>query len=302
MVCDNLDIPHYTIDGESLFKKEVIDYFIKSYKTGCTPNPCIICNERVKFPLLLKKADETGTGYIATGHYARRSFNKQTKRFVIKEGNDKGKDQSYVLFSLSQHILSRLLLPIGDFKKYDIRGIARRIKLNVHNKKDSQEVCFIPENNLKRFLEENIGRDLRPGNIVDIKGEVLGRHKGICFYTIGQRKGLGIPFGRPLYVIDIRCRTNEVVVGEIKDTLRDSLIATDVSWSDEVDTTRPVNVWAKIRYRNLKTKAVVAMIGSDTCKVDFSRPQSSPAPGQAVVFYKKTMAIGGGWIKTSGCR
>jgi tRNA-specific 2-thiouridylase len=218
-ICAKLNIPHYVIDCETLFKEEVIGYFLGSYKKGLTPNPCIICNERIKFPLLLKKADELGAQHIATGHYAKCVFDKKAKRYLIKEARDKNKDQSYFLFSVSQEALSRAVFPLGDFAKNKVRAIAKKLKLRVHDKKESQEVCFIIDNDLTGFLKEHIGKDIKPGNIVDRRGKILGTHKGAAYFTMGQRRGLNIPYGRPIYVID-KLADNDIVIGEYSDTLK----------------------------------------------------------------------------------
>jgi tRNA-specific 2-thiouridylase len=296
-VCSKLNIPHYLIDCQDQFRKEVISYFLDSYSRGLTPNPCIVCNEKIKFPLLLKKAKELDAQYIATGHYARCSYDRRSRRFLIKEAKDKNKDQSYFLFSLPQDALSRLILPAGDYKKEKIRQIAKRAGLKVYDKKESQEACFILDNNLERFLRENLAGKLKPGNIVDKDGKALGRHPGIPFFTIGQRKGLRIPFGRPIYVIDKRPKANEIVVGEYKDTLKNEIAADNLSWMQDVDTSKPINAEVKIRYRHPKAKAKIICISPGSCKIHFQRPQSSPTPGQAVVFYSKDIVIGGGWIQ-----
>lgn len=296
LVCAKLGIPHYVIDCEKQFKKEVIDYFTRSYEQGLTPNPCVACNEKIKFPILLRKAEEVGAEYIATGHHARSVFDKKSRSFLIREGKDKNKDQSYVLFSLSQQVLLRLLLPVGDFKKERIRSIAEKLGFK-SSQKESQEICFILDNNLEKFLRENLGKKISPGLVMDRYGKILGRHPGTCYFTIGQRKGLGIPFGRPLYVIDIKSSPGHIIVGEHKDTLKREIVAEGLNWMSEVDLSRPLNVKTKIRYRHPKSRATITGLGDKSCRVKFSRPQSSPTPGQAVVFYKRDTVIGGGWIK-----
>ncbi|NQT90638.1 MAG: tRNA 2-thiouridine(34) synthase MnmA [Candidatus Omnitrophica bacterium] len=297
-VCAKLDIPHYVINCAKLFKKEVIDYFLKTYEKGQTPNPCIVCNEKIKFPLLLKKAKEIGADYIATGHYARCLFDKKSSRFLVKEGKDKNKDQSYVLFSLTQRALMRLLLPVGDFKKEKIRSIAKKLGLRVYDKKDSQEICFILDNNLERFLKEKLGKRIKPGLITDKRGKILGTHPGTCFFTIGQRKGLRIPYGKPLYVTDIRYRAGHIIAGEYRDTLKKNFIVKDLSWMAGTELSKPIEAQVKIRYQHPKSKAFITPLTRNSCVVDFLKPQSAPTPGQAAVFYKKDTVLGGGWIKS----
>jgi len=295
-VCRKLDIPHYVINAEQIFSKEVIGYFLESYEKGLTPNPCILCNEKVKFPALLKKARLLGADCIATGHYACCQQDKKNRRFFIKEARDKDKDQSYVLFSLSQEVLSCLLFPLGDFKKDDIRLLAKKIGFRVHDKKASQDICFILDNDLEGFLRENLKHKIRPGLVVDRQGKALGRHPGAVFFTRGQRRGLKIPYGRPIYVVDIRPDRAEVVVGEYRDTLKTGLMARETTWPCEFDVKDIIGVEAKIRYRHKKAKAKITILPNSTCQVNFKEPQGSPTPGQAAVFYKRGRVIGGGWI------
>jgi len=297
LACARLGIPHYVLDCEKLFQKEVIAPFLQSYKKGLTPNPCIVCNNKIKFPLLLKKAKETRSDYIATGHHARCVYSRKDKSFLIEEGRDKKKDQSYVLFGLKQHTLSRLLLPVGNFKKEEIRAIAKRLKLSAAKRKESQEICFIVDDDLPRFLKDGLGKSIKPGLVKDKAGRVLGEHQGSCFYTIGQRRGLRIAFGRPMYITAIDSSKNEIIVGEYEDTLKTTVIAKDINWLIEPKSTRgPLSVKAKIRYNHAKAKACIRTISSKRCEVKFSKPQSSPTPGQAVVFYDRDKVIAGGWI------
>jgi len=295
-VCETLNIPHYVVNAEKLFEKEVIGYFLDSYKKGLTPNPCIMCNERVKFPLLLKKAQEVGATFISSGHYAKCGFDRKNRCFTIREADDANKDQSYVLFGLSQHILSHLLLPVGDYTKNNIRAIARRLGLKVHDKKESQEICFVIDNDLRRFLKDNLGRHIKAGRIIDKSGKSLARHPGTCFFTIGQRKGLRVPYGTPIYVTNINNETGDIIVGGYEDTLKETLIVKEISWMVQHNEVTSISCEAKIRYRNAKSKALLTPISSTGCVVKFQTPQNSPTPGQAVVFYRKDMVIGGGWI------
>lgn len=292
-----LKIKHYTIDYKDLFKKEVVDYFIDSYNNGLTPNPCIVCNQKIKFPMLLKMADSLGIKNIATGHYARCLFDKKNSIYLIREAKDKIKDQSYSLFTLSQDILSRLLLPLGSKNKKEVRKIAETAGLPAYNKKDSQEICFIPENNLQCFLDNNLKHKNKEGIIVNKHGKILGKHPGTEFFTIGQRKGLRISFTKPLYVTAIEYESNRLVVGEYEDTLKKEIFAEDCNWSFHVKERDKIDVLAKIRYRQPKAKAVVNILADNACQICFDKPESAPTPGQAVVFYRGSVLIGGGWIK-----
>jgi tRNA-specific 2-thiouridylase len=295
--CDKLDIPHYVIDCRRIFKDEVIDYFIESYRRSLTPNPCIICNERIKFPILLKKAGQLGADYIATGHHARCVYSRAGNRCVIKEGKDKQKDQSYVLFSLKQEALSRLILPIGDFTKRQIISVARRLKLRAYDRKESQEICFVPHNDLGSFLRKRLGTAIKKGRILTKEARLLGEHPGAQFYTIGQRRGLHIPFGRPIYVVDIKHDSGDIIVGDYKDTLKSELTAAATNWFEKVKRGQRLSgLKAKIRYRHPKARAGVKILSPHTCRVFFQKPQFSPTPGQAVVFYRGDTLIGGGWI------
>ncbi|NQT94909.1 MAG: tRNA 2-thiouridine(34) synthase MnmA [Candidatus Omnitrophica bacterium] len=297
-VCAKLGIPHYAIDCEKEFKRRVIDHFINSYKRGLTPNPCIICNEEIKFPILLKKARQTKSDYIATGHHARCVYNKKHKRFVIKEGKDKKKEQSYVLFSLNQDILSHLILPVGDYTKDKIRAIAKRLKFASYSREESQEICFVMDNNLNKFLKEKLKKkDIRPGIIKNKDGAILGKHPGTCFYTIGQRRGLKISCGKPIYITDINHKKGEIVIGDYNDTLKKTLRAKDINWIiPPKKSQKLLHAEARTRYKEPKAKASLKPLSSKTCEVRFSKPQSSPTPGQAVVFYKGDTVIAGAWI------
>jgi len=297
-VCAKLGFPHYVIDCAKEFKESVIDDFLDSYKKGLTPNPCIVCNQRIKFPLLLKKAKETGSGYIATGHHARCLLDTRSKRFVIKEGEDSKKDQSYVLFSLNQNILSHLLLPVGDYTKEKIKSIAKRLKLRSFHREESQEICFVTDNNLNKFLKENLKKkDIKPGLIRHKKGQLLAEHAGTCFYTIGQRKGLRIPYGEPIYITDKDCKTGNIIVGSYKDTLKGKLKADGISWIiPPKKEQKLLRVEAKIRYKHPKVKATVRLLSAKTCEVTFKDSQNAPTPGQAIVFYRGATVVGGGWI------
>jgi tRNA-uridine 2-sulfurtransferase len=295
--CIKLDIPHYVIDYAKEFKAKVIGNFLDAYKKGLTPNPCIVCNENIKFPFLLDQAKAFGGDFIATGHYAKCGYSAKYHNFIIKEAADKDKDQSYVLFSLNQCILSKLMLPVGDYKKNTIRSIAKKLKLNSHRRQESQEICFVKNNDLKGFLQENLGSSIRKGIIKDASGKLLSVHNGTCFFTIGQRRGLRVPYGSPIYVTDINHQTAEITVGSYSDTLRKHINIEGVNWiisQNGLKTIKSIKV--KIRYKHKKAQAVLNLNSFDKVSVTFKNHQSAPTPGQAAVFYRNDVVVGGGWI------
>jgi tRNA-specific 2-thiouridylase len=299
-VCQRLGIPHYAIDCAKEFKKKVIVRFLDSYKRGLTPNPCIICNQEIKFPLLLKKAKEFNARYISTGHYASCVYNRRIERFTIKEGKDRQKDQSYLLFGLNQDILSRLILPVGDFTKDEILSIAKRLNFKSFHRQESQEICFVADKGLDKFLKKNLKKDVKPGYIREKTGKVLGRHYGTCFYTIGQRRGLRIAYGKPIYATDIDHRTGDITVGDYNDTLRRSVNVKEVCWAILLKPKQKrLKANVKIRYKHDKARATLNISSPRRCEVVFEKPQNAPTPGQAAVFYKNNAIIGGGWITKS---
>jgi tRNA-specific 2-thiouridylase len=279
------------------FKEKVIDYFCAEYIKGHTPNPCVVCNERIKFASLLEKARSLGIYRIATGHYARIEFNKARKRFLLKCAKDGTKDQSYFLFSLSQQQLGSALFPLGGYTKVAVRRAAKRFRLKTYNTPSSQDICFTQGLNYGEYIREKAGMEMKGGDIVHEDGRILGRHKGIPFYTLGQRKGLSVAYKEPLYVTAIDAAKNRVIVGTKRHILRKSLIADRLNWITQDGISRPMKVLAKIRYNHKKAKAVVSREGSGSVRVDFEKPQASPTPGQAVVFYDKDIVIGDGWIR-----
>ena len=293
-ICDMLDIPHYTLDLKEQFKKHVIDDFITCYATCKTPNPCIECNKFMKFGLMYEKAKELGCEYIATGHYAKTEYSEKYDKVVIKKSNSIYKDQTYVLWNISKEIVDHIIFPLGEYENKDqIREIAKENNLPVYSKPDSEDICFIPDGNYKGFLERN--SDIRPkeGNIVNSSGRVLGRHKGLYNYTIGQRKGLGIQNEVPLFVLGFNKDKNEVIVGEEKELYKDSVIAKNVNLLLFEDIEEPIDVDVKTRY---STKAAKARIEKDgeNIKVKFYEPQRAPTPGQSIVFYIDDILVGGG--------
>lgn len=299
-VAQKLGIPFYVVDFHKEFKKFVIDYFIQQYLKGFTPNPCILCNEKIKFGILLNKAKELGADLVATGHYAVSYYDEKIKRFILKESVDKNKDQSYVLFSLSQKQLEYARFPIGEFTKDRIRKTAKDLDLEfVYAKKDSQEICFV-EDDYNKYLVKKVKVKVSPGPILDKNGNVIGQHKGTPFYTIGQRRGLGIAYKEPLYVIKIDVVKNEIIVGTKKDVFKKELIADNLNWIPFDVPSKTFRAKAKIRYKHKKADATISVLNKDEVKVVFDEPQEAPTPGQAVVFYDGDAVMGGGWIKAQG--
>jgi len=305
-MASKLNIPFYSLDLKKEFEKKVIDYFVREYSKGRTPNPCIVCNREIKFKTLLRKAKELKADYVATGHYAKVIYNEKRKRYLLKKGRDKKKDQSYVLYGLDQKQLEHTLFPLGNLTKEEVKEKAKEI--GIHHRPSSQEICFVPNADYRRFLKTQITADkLRKGLIVDRGGKVLGKHKGIAFYTIGQRRGLGlrprgasapegIALSKPLYVIAIDNSRDVIVVGSEEELLKDELIARDVNWIAIDRLKKPVKVKAKIRYQHREAEATVTPLSKNRVKVKFEKPQRAITPGQAVVFYDKDVVIGGGWI------
>ena len=295
-VAQKLGIPFYALNYEKEFENEVIDYFYREYMNARTPNPCIICNEKIKFRSLLKKAKGLGADYIATGHYARIEYDNSNRRYLLKKGKDIEKDQSYFLFSLSQEQLAHSLFPLGNYTKSRVRELAREFGLKVHNKPASQEICFIPDNDYRRFLTVRFITDkFKPGLIVDKNGRILGKHRGIAFYTIGQRKGIGA-YKKPFYVISINKEKNTIAVGEEKELYQDILIAEKVNWIDRKKLNDSIKAKARIRYKHRESDAVISPLSDTKVKVQFNKPQRAITSGQAVVFYDGDTVIGGGWI------
>lgn len=296
-VAHRLSIPIYTLDLTEYFKKEVIEYFCQEYLNARTPNPCIVCNEKIKFGILLKKAKEFDALFIATGHYAGVFFDPFIKRYCLKKGKDPKKEQSYFLFSLSQEKLSRAIFPLADFTKRQVRQIAAEVKLPVQDKKESQEICFVSQKNYNEFLRKKIPECLKPGPIVDKEGKTVGWHEGIFLFTIGQRRGL--PGGRkkPAYVIEIRKEENTVVVGEKEDVYSISMEVGKVNWVSIPAPKKPFNAMVKIRYQQPESPARIYPLGEEKVRVDFFKPQWAITPGQAAVFYREDILLGGGWIE-----
>ena len=293
-VAKKLGIPFEVIDMRAEFREQVIEYFIAEYAAGRTPNPCIRCNDLIKFDLLLKKAQEMGAELLATGHYARTSEDEQGNKFLLT-GLDPAKDQSYFLFTLTQEQLQHIVFPVGTLEKPDVRKLASAYALPVAHKQESQEICFIPDNNYVKFLESH-GIAQKPGDIVTEDGTVVGRHSGVHRYTVGQRKGLGIAWKQPLHVLSIDTEMNRVVVGERRELAVSSLTAACATWS-AAPRASEFRAACRIRYRHQPAPCRVVVLTDSRFEVYFDTPQTSVTPGQAAVLYDGERVLGGGWIE-----
>ena len=296
-VAEKLGIPFYVNNMEAEFKEAVIDDFVQEYLNGRTPNPCVRCNEKVKFRQLMDWALDLGADFLATGHYATSRYNAATSQFELCKGADPQKDQSYFLFPMRQTDLARTIFPVGVFEKPDVRRLAEEYGLLVAHKPDSQEICFVQAKSYREFIEQEVPKELlRPGTIVDKAGKVLGEHTGLHQFTIGQRKGIGV-FGKdPLYVLALRAATNEVVVGPEQDLFRKRALVHHVNWINE-SLTSTKDFTAKIRYRAKESAVTATPLGDSRVEVQFQTPQRAITPGQAVVFYDGDRVAGGGWVE-----
>lgn len=297
MVADSLEIPFYVANYEKEFEQTVIDYFVAEYERGRTPNPCVACNNHLKFDILLDRSLALGSKYLATGHYAR--IDRSGDVPVLRKGLDDSKDQSYFLFGIPREALGRILFPLGEMTKDEVRDRARRMTLETAEKPESQEICFVTGRSYREFVEERLKTQTpRPGRIVHENGEVLGEHDGIHGFTIGQRKGLGIGYHEPLYVRAIRPKDDTVVVGPRESLLARGLVAENCNWLSFERPPGPMECGVKIRYRSESVPALLT-VGADaaTAFVEFEEPQRAVTPGQAAVFYRDDEVLGGGWIE-----
>jgi tRNA-specific 2-thiouridylase len=309
-VAGELNIPFYVLNFQEDFNR-VIDYFVDEYNRGRTPNPCVRCNDWLKFGKLAKYAEAVGADYVASGHYARIGNDPISGEKSLLRGKDHRKDQSYVLFGMSRQTIEHTLLPIGEFEKHEVRALAQELKLPVYNKPDSQEICFVPNQDYAGLVKRRSPETFRDGELVDSAGKVIGQHAGHQHFTIGQRKGVGVALGHPVYVVNINPKENRVTIGEREDLLRSTLIANQINIlssrlcdplavsrsSDHRETASgTIRCQAKIRYNHQPQPATATISGEDELTVHFDEPQSAITPGQAVVLYDNDVVLGGGWI------
>lgn len=293
-VAQTLEIPYYVMNFRQDFKEKVIDYFCDEYLNARTPNPCIACNRYVKWESLLKRCLDIGADYIATGHYAQ-IVKLENGRYSLQRSKTLAKDQTYALYNLTQNQLSKTRMPVGQYSKEEIRQIAEKIGLPVAKKPDSQDICFV-EDDYGKFIEENTGIVIPKGNFVDTKGNILGQHKGIIYYTVGQRRGLGLSLKQPGYVVKVDKDANEVVIGTKDELFSDVLYGNKVNLMSISEINGEMKVNAKIRYNSPEVPCVISMVDDDKIKVVFEQPQRAVTPGQAVVFYQDNIVVGGATI------
>lgn len=298
MVANKLDIPHYTFNLKDIFQKKVINNFVDEYSQARTPNPCVVCNKEIKFKALLKKALQIGADYIATGHYAKIKHGED--RNYLLRANDIKKDQTYMLYGFTQYQLKHTLMPLGSYKKEKVREIAEELGFTVHNKADSQEICFVPDNDYSRFIEENYSDVGTSGPILDTSGNNLGEHEGLFKYTIGQRRGLGISLNHPVYVVDFDRKNNALIVGKNEEVYSKGLWAENINWILFEELNKDLKVKAQIRYNSSMVDATIyPNNNNEMIKVVFDEKQRAVTPGQSVVFYDGDYVVGGGIINSS---
>ncbi|MGI6734501.1 MAG: tRNA 2-thiouridine(34) synthase MnmA [Anaerovoracaceae bacterium] len=299
IVARRLGFRHYVFNFGLHFRRDVMERFADAYQKGETPNPCIDCNRYIKFSKLLERALLLGYDYIATGHYARVEFDEEKQRYLLKKAKDASKDQTYVLYAMTQQELARTLFPLGNMLKSQVREIAEEKNLVNARKPDSQDICFVKDNDYAGFLTNTMGVESAPGDFIDTEGNVIGRHKGLIHYTIGQRRGLNISFDRRKYVTKIDRENNTVTLGDPEDLLSQSLVARDVNLISIGKLDAPMEVTVKTRYKQPETEAVIHPMENGNIRVVFDKPQRAITPGQAVVFYDKDVVVGGGTISFS---
>lgn len=296
-VAYKLGFEHLVFNFKQEFHRYVIDNFIESYISGKTPNPCIECNKHIKFDKMLRRAEELGYDYIATGHYSVREYDESTGKYVLKRPKDRSKDQTYVLYNLTQYQLSKTLFPLAEYEKTEVRRMAEESGLVNSRKPDSQDICFVPDGKYGEFIREKSEYPVKAGNFIDKDGNILGTHKGIIYYTLGQRKGLGIALGKPAFVIHKDSVSNTVTLGSNEELLTSELTADDVNFISGEFPDKPLDVTAKTRYNQKDEPAVVYPLEGGKVKVVFARPQRAVTSGQAVVFYDGDVVLGGGCIE-----
>ncbi|HEX8183155.1 MAG TPA: tRNA 2-thiouridine(34) synthase MnmA [Blastocatellia bacterium] len=305
-VAEGLDFPFYVLNLEEEFERAVVRPFVEDYLAGRTPIPCVSCNTKLKFARLVTVARGVGAEKVATGHYARAEYDERAARYILRKGRDISKDQSYFLFEMTQKQLARAIFPLGEMTKAEVREIARSLGLETAEKAESQEICFVPDGNYSRFVEdyarEEMGKlddegALAPGEITSSDGSVIGEHAGLHRYTIGQRRGIGIASPDPLYVVKIDVPRNQLVVGKRSELYSKSFVATGVNWLSIAPPADSVRANVRIRYRAQEAPATITPIETNQVRVEFDEPQAAVTPGQAAVFYDKDMVAGGGWIK-----
>ncbi|GAB6138273.1 tRNA 2-thiouridine(34) synthase MnmA [Halanaerobaculum tunisiense] len=295
-VASQLDIPFYVVNFQELFESTVIEDFKDEYAQARTPNPCVVCNKEIKFEAFLRKAKELGAYYMATGHYA--EIERTEERNLLKKASDEDKDQTYMLYNMTQKQLEHTLFPLADYEKTETRKLAKEYDLKVYDKPDSQEICFIPDDDYQRFLTDNYPEIIEPGPILDLEGNKLGEHDGLPFYTIGQRKGLGLETHKRWYVVELDPDRNAVIVGDNKDVFRGELVAEELNWISIAKLTEPQVVEAKIRYNAPAAEATIYPLANNQARVVFAEEQRAITPGQSVVFYDGDLVVGGGLIKS----
>ncbi len=302
-VCHKLGVPHYVVDIREDFKRGVISDFVQEYTKGRTPNPCVVCNTKIKWKSLWRKAEALGADFISTGHYARIRYHENAKRFLLLKGVDASRDQSYALWGLSQQDLRRTIFPLGGLTKRRVRSLAKEHGLKVAEREESQEICFVTDDNYPRFIKEwkkeespEIRSSIKPGPIFDLEGKKLGEHKGVPFYTIGQRRGLGIAASTPLYVVHIDADQNAIYVGENAELFKSSFVVTNVNWIAFDNLEKETDCEIKIRYQHIPQKGRIYPLTEKQVMVKFNQPERAITPGQSAVLYQREVVLGGGII------